>query len=311
MTGFSLKPQSSQSTSDVDFNAINKQVKSGNTPAVISVILDLGVQTPDLNVTEREKTVVPTQAEAEAIYAQMVEIKGQAELDKLKIAITETSEGFEISGKIVQPKDGQEVAIYADCPSSLIDYGEEIGTKPYRLCLNKTWMGNLKGISLKAVPPQVKGGVWTFAGNSILTKLANATGQSKIVDGSDKNALNDIGLLLGQPLMVDLVSVTKNENVYIQNKAVSSLPDMMKTLIDFSVVNPVGVTFDNATFELLDQVKPRGDVLKKIKAAKNYQGSAMQVAVQAYEASLNSGGSEATQAEASAATAADADDTPF
>lgn len=35
----------------------------------------------------------------------------------------------------------QQLAIFADLPNDVVDYGGNIGKQPYRLCLNKTFAG--------------------------------------------------------------------------------------------------------------------------------------------------------------------------
>ena len=62
-------------------------------------------------------------------------------------------------------------------------------------------------------------------------------------------------------------------------------------MIDYSLVNPVGISFDDVSVESLKAAGIRGSIIKKIKQANNYQGSKMQKAIEAYEA-LNNGGSQ-------------------
>ena len=281
---FNFKPQGQSNNhspkENIDFNAINGQVVGENTPAIISLIVDLGVHTPKENATDTKTTAFETQEEAEAYLARIVEIKG--EKDGAKFKVTQQGNSFVVNGEIYQPKDGQEIAIFADL-STVVDYGDEIGKKPYRLMLNKSFMGDIRGLSLKAVPPQVGSKVWTFAGNSMLTKLAKATKKESIIDGTVPDDLNNIGLILGEPVMVDVKRTDKNDNVYINVGGVSSLPSAMLAMIDKSLYNPVGITFENATVELLKQAHLRGDVIKKIKSANNYKGSNMEKAINELE----------------------------
>ena len=60
------------------------------------------------------------------------------------------------------------------------------------------------------------------AGNSMLTKLAKATKNDVIIDGSDAKKLNNIGLLLGTKIMVDVV---KNVSGEIKNDTVKKIID--------------------------------------------------------------------------------------
>lgn len=284
---FNLKPQSQQ-TNDysnapkIDFNAINKQVEADNTPAIISLIVDLGVHTPALNVSDKNKSEFDVEQDAYDYLERIVEIKG--EKDGAAFKVTPEGGKFVVNGEIYQPKDGQEIAIFADLVDNVVDYGDDIGKKPYRIGLNKTWKGELKGFSLKAVPPQNGSKVWTFAGNSMLTKLAKATKNEVVIDGSDNNKLNDVGLLLGSKLMVDVNKNINGESIYINVSGVSSVPKAIEKTIDVSLVTPVGISFDSATVEDLEKACLRGNILKKIKAANNYATSNIRKAVEAYEA---------------------------
>lgn len=279
---FNLKPQQTGFSSDepkVDYNAINEQVEADNTPALISLIVDLGVHTPPLNVSDRESTTFDTEEEAADMMRQVVEIKGEKDAEKYKVSVVDGK--YVVNGNIYQPKDGQEVAIFADLVDNVVDYGDT-GKHPYRIVLNKSWMGELKGFSLKVVPPQ-SGKIWTFAGNSMLTKLAKATKSDSIVDGSNADDLNNIGLLLGKALMVDVKKVVSGENTYINVGGVSSVPKLIADNIDKSLVTPVGISFDSVTVEDLENAKLRGNIIKKIKAANNFVGSKMEAAMIEFE----------------------------
>ncbi len=289
MSGFSLKPQGQRENTNfadspkIDFNAVNAQVEEDNQPAIISLIVDLGVHLPDLNATDADKetTEFETKAEAEALLKQIVDIKGSKE--GAKYNIKEAEGKFVVNGKLYQPKERQEVAIFADLVDSVVDYGEDIGKKPYRILINKSFKGDIRGISTKPVPPQ-SGNVWTFAGNSTLTKLANATKQKTIIDGTVASELNDIGLLLGKSIMADIEKNVNGEKVYINLKGVGSVPTKIEKTVDYSLVEPVGVSFDSVTADILEVANLRGNVFKKIKAATNYKGSKMEAAILEYEA---------------------------
>ncbi len=285
MSGFNLKPKGQQSSSfsdapKVDYNAINEQVEADNQPAIISLIVDLGVHTPPENVSDKNETEFDTEEEAQAYLKRIVEIKG--EKDAAKFKITQVGGKFVINGSIYQPKDGQEIAIFADLVDNVVDYGDEIGKKPYRIGLNKTWKGELKGFSLKAVPPQ-NGNVWTFAGTSMLTKLANATKETAVIDGSDANKLNDVGCFLGKSIMADIQKSEVGENTYVNLKGIGSVPKAIEKGIDYSLVTPVGISFDTATVEDLKAACLRGNILKKIKSANNYAGSQIEKAIKELE----------------------------
>ena len=291
---FNLKPQgnstnTSSNKPSVDWNGINKQVETDNHTAIISQIVDLGIHTPPLSANIEKSTNCSSLEEAEALVAQVTEMLKKADAEKLKIQ--EVNGEYIVNAQVRQPKDRQEIAVFADLPDTLINYGDDIGTKPYRVCLNKSWMGEIRGLGLAVVPPQKQGGVWTFAPNSMLTELAKVTRQNTITDGTDKNNLNNIGLILGKSLMVDVVKVEDGEKVYVNVKGISSVPNALAKTIDYSLVNSVGVSFDNVTPDLLKQAGVRGNVIKKIKQANNYHGSKMQKAIEALEEDFNNGSS--------------------
>ena len=297
---FSLKPQSNGNTSNysnnapqVDWNAINKQVETDNHTAIISQIVDLGVHTPPLSATIEKSTTFASREEAEALVAQVEDMLKKSDFEKVKI--TEQGGEFVVNAQVRQPKDRQEIAVFADLVGNVVDYGGEIGKKPYRVLLNKQWKGEIRGLGLAVVPPQKQGGVWTFAPNSMLTELAKVTRQNTITDGSVKNDLNNIGLILGKALMVDVVKTEDGDKVYVNVKGISSVPSALSKMIDYSLVNPVGISFDDVSVESLKAAGIRGSIIKKIKQANNYQGSKMQKAIEEFEA-LNRGEAPKQQA---------------
>lgn len=290
---FSLKPQSNGNTNtysnnapQVDWNAINKQVETDNHTAVISQIVDLGVHTPTLSAGIEKSTEFDTQEDAEALVAQVETMLKKSDFEKVKI--TEQGGKYVVNAQVRQPKDRQEIAVFADLVGNVVDYGGDIGQKPFRVMLNKSWKGEIRGLGLAVVPPQKQGGVWTFAPNSMLTELSKVTRQNTITDGSVKHDLNNIGLILGKSLMVDVVKTEENDKVYVNVKGISSVPSALAKMIDYSLVNPVGISFDDVTVESLKAAGIRGSIIKKIKQANNYQGSKMQKAIEEYEA-LNRG----------------------
>ena len=281
---FSLKPQSngntntySNNTPQVNWNAINKQIETDNHTAIISQIVDLGIHTPPLSASIEKSTEFETREEAEALAAQVEGMLKKSDFEKVKI--TEQGGKFVVNAQVRQPKDRQEIAVFADLVGNVIDYGGEIGKKPFRVMLNKTWKGEIRGLGLAVVPPQKQGGVWTFAPNSMLTELAKVTRQTTITDGTVKNDLNNIGLILGKSLMVDVVKTEDGDKIYVNVKGISSVPSALAKMIDYSLVNPVGISFDDVTAESLKAAGIRGSIIKKIKQANNYQGSKMQKAI--------------------------------
>lgn len=288
MTGFSLKPQFTgnpnvnSNTPQVDWNAINKQVKTDNHLAIISLMVDLGVHTPELSANLDKSTTLATQAEVDEFVEQVKSLLPKNQVDKVKVTTVDGS--FVVNAQVRQSKDRQEVAIFADLVDAIVDYGSEIGQKPYRVLLNKSYKGDIRGLGLTQVPPIKQGGVWTFPPASLLTELATVTKQTVMIDGTDKTKLNDVGLLLGQALMVDVkADPSESGSVFVNVKGVGSVPSMLEKHIDYSLVSPVGITFENATAELLRAAGIRGSVIKKIKAANNYKDSNMEKAIKAFE----------------------------
>ena len=55
------------------------------------------------------------------------------------------------------------------------------------------------------------------------------------------------------------------------------------------MVEPIGISFTNATLELLEKACLRGNIFKKIKSANNYKGSNIQKAIEEYEEKHGSG----------------------
>lgn len=288
MQSFNLKPQGSTDNSNsnapkVDFNKINEQVTEDSHTGVISLIVDLGVHTPDRTATTDRNSEFDSQVEAESALEEIKQLLGDKKFNEKGVKISEVGDKFVINACAYNPKPRQEIAVFADLVDNIVNYGGEIGDKPYRALLNKTWKGEVRGLGLSVVPPQGKGGVWTFAPNSMLTELAKVTKQKQITDGSDKAALNNIGLILGKSLMVDMVKNVDGEKVYVNVQGIGTVPNALEKTIDYSLVNPVGVSFDTVTVEILKEAQLRGNIIKKIKSADNYVGSKMEKAIKELE----------------------------
>ena len=268
-------PQTQDTGPKVDYNAINKQVKGGSRPARISLIVDLGVQ-------NREAFKEDYKAE---------DVKQQEAIAKRGASVVEEG-GKQI---LVTPRAAApEVAIFADLTSDIVDYGGEIGKQPYRLCLNGSDFGNMRGIAFSGCYSFDKGGNilkdkgFTFHSNSPLSKLAKATKQDQIIAGSGPDNM-DVAQLLNKPVMVQVAKTESNDKVYLNYKGCSEVPmvpsdpsdpDSDEVLMN---VKPLAtpamvITFDNVTMEHKKFL--RGDLVKKIKTATNYQGSKMQAIIE-------------------------------
>jgi hypothetical protein len=255
----------------VDWNAINKQVKGGSRPARVSLIVDLGIQERE-DFEEEYKEGDPKHESAIGAGATLVEVNGKTMIHTPR-------------------KPQQEVAVFVDLTSDIVDYGGEIGKQPYRLLLNKSFMGDISGISFAGTYSyDNKGNVlkdkgFTFHTNSPLTKLAKATKQTQIIAGSGPDNM-DVSQLLDQPLMVTVDKTeTADGKVYLNYKGCSEVPlvpsdpsdpDSPEVTMNVKPLSSpaLAITFDRIKPE--DKKWLRGDIIKKIKLAKNFEGSAIQ-----------------------------------
>jgi hypothetical protein len=108
------------------------------------------------------------------------------------------------------PKAG--IAVFVDLVENLVDYGSDIGKKPFRLMLNKNFKGEITPIPFYPVKPVSDGGMWTFAGSSLLSKLATACDKPEVIGKGTEDQNMDVSLLLGQPLNIDIEIVTNESN---------------------------------------------------------------------------------------------------
>jgi hypothetical protein len=249
----SYKPQSQkQSTNGPRVGGNGKPVlypvpEAGNQAARISLIVDLGTQERDDFVDQKTKIATPQ-------------------------------------------SPCQQLVIFADLVDQVVDYGGDIGKAQYRLLLNHTDKGKIQGVNFNAVPARdaegntVKGKMWTFHPQNMLTKLAKATGQEQIL-GKDEDNNMDISQLLGQGFYAD-VSVTQTEDrngkkdnegntvVYTNvNFKGASKPPIIKgkpAEIEDLQVTPMILNHENVTKETLVYI--RGKVLEMMKKAPEYHG---------------------------------------
>lgn len=313
--------------SSFDWAALNAQIDEGSHGARIFSIIDLGFHQDATRLGDKGYTSFETEDEAEQFIEDMVEKYGEKNKafegglpeiedaedssydpektkvmkkvgkgEKAKWVANEDGDanyvvnineygGYDRDGK---PKLYQEIAIFADCTEMEVDYGEEIGVKPYRVMLNRSFKGEITGFQLKKVPPNEKGGIWTIKGNTKLAELATATGHKDLLNVDLDDA--DWSEMLGEGFNLQLTRSGDKEQYINVGKCVSLKKKKNKATGKMEVEDveelseePVAITFDNATVELLEKAKPRYDVIKKIKTATDYEGSAMQEAVEAYE----------------------------
>ncbi len=216
-------------------------------------------------------------------------------------------EDFDIGKPTQKPqKPCQQVAVFADLVNDVVDYGGDVGEAHYRLMLNGVFKGVLKGINFAATPPKdidgntIEGKKWGFHDLNILTKVARAIGKPEIQETMD------ISELLNGQFMADvdvkIVPSGKNDSegneiVYknVNFKGAAKVAPVMKLdengdetgdemVPKFAAlkVEPKCITFENATKEDVKWI--RSNLIKVIKLAHDYPNSAMQKAIEAYEA---------------------------
>lgn len=208
------------------------------------------------------------------------------------------------TGEVKPQKPCQQIAAFADLVADRVDYGGNIGKQQYRLMLNKSFMGEIQGVNFQCVPPtdakgkRIDGKPWGFHPANLLTKLAKAVGREDIAvdDPKGKHSL-DISQLLNLPFMAQVeVKETESKDkkddegnpiVYknVNFKGATSVPeDDDGNPIEVAELDaePLCITFDDAKPEHIKFI--RAGLLKKIKLAKNYAGSQMEKAIQAFEA---------------------------
>lgn len=224
--------------------------------------------------------------------------------------------------EVKKQKPCQQVAAYADLVADKVDYGGNIGEAQYRLCLNKTFQGKVVGINFQTVAPKdadgnlLKGKPWGLHPANALTKLAKAVDKEEITyEGKHPESL-DISLLLNEPFMAQVeVKETphkegkkdKDGNLIVYKNVNYKGPAPVPTLEDedgeekpmpvAKLMQPARcITFDSATVDDIKYI--RAGLIKQIKLALNYAGSAMQKAIEEYEsANGGSGDGEEEQEE--------------
>lgn len=215
----------------------------------------------------------------------------------------------EDDGTLKPQKPADQIAIFLDLTADVVDYGSVIGKQPYRMMLNKSFMGEIDGINFGVGPVRdangavVPGKPYNYHPMSIITKLAKATRTDAIMDGSNL----DLTQLMGKALMATVeVKRTEDKNgkideatgkvrVYenVNFRGVSEVPEMPDGSlfpVPETAMEPMIISFDGAT---ADQIKYiRRDVLNKIKLANNYAGSQMQKAIEEFEGTTSDNGSD-------------------
>jgi len=201
-----------------------------------------------------------------------------------------------VTKELKPQKPCQQVVVFADLTSDIVDYGGTIGKAPYRLMLNGQFDRKIKGINFTATAPKdAKGNIlagkpWGFHPASLLTKVAKAVKKPEVITSMDVTQLLDIPLMV----TVDVNEKnsgklnTKGEEIIYKNvnyKGCSEVPldDNDEPIVVAELqCKPMCITFDDAEPQQIKFI--RKQVLELIKQATNYEGSQMQKAVELFEA---------------------------
>lgn len=309
----------------IDYEAIAAQVDEGSHGARISQIIDLGMHQDSTKLSNKGYTAFETEEEAEQFIEDMiakygerhsafenevevedaddvnfddkktklVKLKGkgdkaewvEAEGDKNFVVKINEYGGYDKKGN---PLEYQELAIMADLTELEVDYGEEIGIKPYRVLLNKFFKGNINGFQLKKSPPEKDGGVWTVKSNTKLAEIATATGLKSLLQVDLEDA--DWAEMLGEAMNVSLTKSGDKEQyvnvgkcVALKKKKNRKTGEMEVEEVEELEEEPLLITFDDVTVDILKKAHLRYDIIQKIKSASDYEGSQMQEALEEYE----------------------------
>lgn len=310
-----LKKKQQESTgSGIDFNFLHSQIEDDTHEARVSVIIDAGLQQPPTAVygsKDNKDNVMyfDTRDEALDYMDEAIEIVGEWVADKegydeepeeveatkklIKDYELESDEGddvFRVDFKIVTPKEREEVIYAVDLVDTYVKYKEDDeDEKQFRVWLNKPDFKTkaLNGFSTKFSPPAKQGAKWTFSPLSMHTKLAKATGKKGVINPDDDN-FGDLSLFLDKPVGIQTTrkETTSGDKEYINLKTDAPV-GLPKKIIDMGVseldCTPEAVDWEEVTVEQLMNIMPNKLVMDKLKAASNYEGSQMQVALEEYE----------------------------
>lgn len=302
----------------IDYEAINQTFEDDTYDARISLMIDLGVQERSDAVAHQNKedtTYVEDEDAANDLIDKVedmvgewvvnkenldefeeVEIETKKQLEAVQKDIEDAEMGdtvFQLPFRIYSRKDANEVAIFADLVDHYVEYVEGEEEEQYRHMFNKNDFvtKELTGFALTVTKPMGDSDHWTFSPNSMLSKLAKACHRGDILTDADLE--NDISLILGEPLGIPFTVSEKKGKTYVKGAAPTALRKKDLPKVSDLDVEPVAISFEDATVEQLEVAKPRKAILDKIKKATNYEGSAMQEAVEEYEANLKSSSNKA------------------
>lgn len=254
---------------------------------------------------EQRNYPTPKSGSRRARVSMIVDLGTQERADIWKKADgTVVNEGTE-GATAFEQKPVQQVVVFADLVNDTVDYGGDIGKAHYRLMLNASFAGIVKGVNFSKSPPmdakgkKIEGKEWALHPQNLLTKLAKATGKDEVIESAKINQL------LNMPFMADVeVKETDsgkqdkdgNDIIYknVNYKGASKVApvatgeqdengDDIEAIPTFNdLKNPaLCITFTNAKKEDIKWI--RANIIKMIKQANNYAGSNMQKAIEAFE----------------------------
>lgn len=202
----------------------------------------------------------------------------------------------EVTKEVKPQKPCQQVAVFADLVADIVDYGGSIGKAPYRLMINGSFSGKIKGINFTASPPKdakgntIQGKPWGLHPQNALTKIAKAVKKPDVITSMDIAQLLDIPFMAAVDVSEkDSEKLNKDgepiiyKNVNFKGATEVPLDDNDEPLSVAELqVKPMCITFDDAEPHQIKFI--RKGVLDMIKQATNYTGSRMQQAVELFEA---------------------------
>lgn len=277
-----------------DFPKIrNGEVGTFTLPARISIICDLGQQERD-NFEEDYKEGDPKHEDA-------------LKRDKNPATLKEEDGKTLIS---IPQMPVRQVVVFADLMTEKVDYGETIGSKPYRIMLNKMFMGDISGTALTVMQARdnkgniIKDSPKTFHARSLLTQLGKACG----VNLAKNN--NDISLIAGKAFAATIENKeTKKGDIFAKFNSATPLMEGMN--VPEMEDEPLLISFDTATAEQMQFLwKPVKETIKK---SSDYPGSQIEKAMKEWESQQNSNSKSQEEKTGASPSNPDAfdDDVPF
>jgi len=202
----------------------------------------------------------------------------------------------EVTKEVKPQKPCQQVAVFADLVADVVDYGGSIGKAPYRLMVNGSFSGKIKGINFTASPPKdAKGNTipnkpWGLHPANALTKIAKAVQKPDVVTSMDIAQLLDVPFMAAVDVSEkDSGKLNKDgepiiyKNVNFKGATEVPLDDNDEPLpVAELQTKAMCITFEDAQPHQIKFI--RKGVLDMVKQAINFEGSQMQKAIELFEA---------------------------